>query len=56
MEKEREGFPITSLREVDTLLKAQHPNVVTVRVSISFLLIADLLELFDFKQLFSIFH
>ena len=32
MEKEREGFPITSLREVDTLLKAgAHPNVVTVR-------------------------
>ena len=33
MEKEREGFPITSLREIDTLLKSQHPNVVTVRVS-----------------------
>lgn len=31
MEKEREGFPITSLREIDTLLKAQHPNVVTVK-------------------------
>ena len=31
MEKEREGFPITSIREIDTLLKAQHPNVVTVR-------------------------
>ncbi|KAL7294154.1 hypothetical protein TKK_0012178 [Trichogramma kaykai] len=25
------GFPITSLREVNTLLKAQHPNIVTVR-------------------------
>jgi cell division cycle 2-like protein len=33
MEKEREGFPITSIREVDTLLKAQHPNVVTFRVN-----------------------
>ena len=33
MEKEREGFPITSLREINTLLKAQHPNIVTVRVS-----------------------
>lgn len=32
MEKEREGFPITSLREINTLLKAQHPNIVTVRV------------------------
>jgi len=40
MEKEKEGFPITSIREVDTLLKAQHPNVVTVRVTI-------LLVLFD---------
>jgi len=32
MEKEKEGFPITSLREINTLLKAQHPNIVTVRV------------------------
>lgn len=31
MEKEREGFPITSLREINTLLKSQHPNIVTVR-------------------------
>lgn len=31
MEKEKEGFPITSLREINTLLKAQHPNVVTVK-------------------------
>lgn len=31
MEKEKEGFPITSLREINTLLKAQHPNVVHVR-------------------------
>ena len=34
MEKEKEGFPITSLREINTLLKAQHPNIVTVRVSV----------------------
>ena len=33
MEKEKEGFPITSLREINTLLKAQHPNIVTVQVS-----------------------
>ncbi len=32
MEKEREGFPITSLREINTLLKAKHPNVVHVKV------------------------
>lgn len=31
MEKEKEGFPITSLREVNTLLKGQHKNIVTVR-------------------------
>lgn len=31
MEKEKDGFPITSLREINTLLKAQHENVVTVR-------------------------
>ncbi|XP_076451707.1 cyclin-dependent kinase 11B-like [Babylonia areolata] len=31
MEKEKEGFPITSLREINTLLKAQHTNIVTVR-------------------------
>ena len=35
MEKEKEGFPITSLREINTLLKAQHHNIVTVRVSSS---------------------
>jgi len=31
MEREKEGFPITSLREINTLLIAQHKNVVTVR-------------------------
>merc|ERR1712029_1050263 len=31
MEKEKEGFPITSLREINTLLIAQHQNVVHVR-------------------------
>lgn len=31
MEKEKDGFPITSLREINTLLKGQHPNIVTVR-------------------------
>ena len=37
MEKEKEGFPITSLREVNTLLKSQHPNIVTVRVNMTHL-------------------
>ncbi|CAH1775744.1 unnamed protein product [Owenia fusiformis] len=31
MEKEKEGFPITSLREISTILKGQHENIVTVR-------------------------
>uniref|UniRef100_A0A8R1TKD2 cyclin-dependent kinase n=1 Tax=Onchocerca volvulus TaxID=6282 RepID=A0A8R1TKD2_ONCVO len=32
MEKEKEGFPITSLREINMLLKAgNHPNIVNVR-------------------------
>eukprot|EP00731_Ephydatia_muelleri_P015350 Em0008g1070a len=31
MEREKEGFPITSLREIDTLLNAHHPNIVHVR-------------------------
>ncbi|KAI1723107.1 protein kinase domain-containing protein [Ditylenchus destructor] len=32
MEKERDGFPITSLREINMLLKCgKHPNVVNVR-------------------------
>ncbi len=31
MEKEKEGFPITSLREINMLLKAEHPNIVHVR-------------------------
>ncbi|KNC71142.1 hypothetical protein SARC_16320, partial [Sphaeroforma arctica JP610] len=30
MDKEKEGFPITSLREINTLLKSAHPNVVKV--------------------------
>ena len=34
LENEKEGFPITSLREIDMLLKAKHPNIVGVRVSL----------------------
>lgn len=29
-EKEREGFPITSIREFNILLSLQHPNIVGV--------------------------
>lgn len=36
MEKEKEGFPITSLREINTLLKSQHENIVPVRVGLVF--------------------
>ena len=35
MEKEKEGFPITSLREINMLLKGKHPNVVFVKVRVS---------------------
>lgn len=31
LEKEKNGFPITSLREVHTLMLAKHPNIVNVR-------------------------
>lgn len=31
MDRERNGFPITSLREIRTLMMAQHENVVKVR-------------------------
>ena len=39
MEKEKEGFPITSLREINMLLKAEHPNIVHVRVSVLYILL-----------------
>lgn len=31
MEKEKDGFPITSLREIKLLMKARHPNIVTIK-------------------------
>ena len=31
LEKEREGFPVTSLREINALLHARHPNIVNIR-------------------------
>lgn len=31
LEKEREGFPITALREISTLITAPHPHIVNVR-------------------------
>ena len=40
MEKEKEGFPITSLREINMLMKAKHPNIVHVRVSTCTVLVA----------------
>jgi cell division cycle 2-like protein len=40
MEKEKEGFPITSLREINMLLKAgSHPNIVRVRVRLYLLFV-----------------
>lgn len=31
LEREREGFPVTSLREINALMTCRHPNVVNVR-------------------------
>lgn len=31
LEKEKNGFPVTSLREIFTLMNAKHPNIVNVR-------------------------
>jgi cell division cycle 2-like len=31
LSQEREGFPVTSLREIATLLSSHHPNIVNVR-------------------------
>lgn len=31
LERETDGFPITSLREIQTLLASRHPNVVNIR-------------------------
>eukprot|EP00040_Diaphanoeca_grandis_P039406 m.258965 g.258965 ORF g.258965 m.258965 type:complete len:735 (-) comp37392_c0_seq1:155-2359(-) len=31
MEREKDGFPVTSLREINTLIKAKHENVVCVQ-------------------------
>lgn len=31
MEKEREGFPLTSLREINVLLSFHHPSIVDVK-------------------------
>ena len=30
MEKERDGFPVTSIREINILLNFHHPNIVHV--------------------------
>ena len=30
MDKERDGFPLTSIREINILLSFQHPNIVNV--------------------------
>jgi cell division cycle 2-like protein len=31
LDKEREGFPVTSIREISTLLKIDHPNIISLR-------------------------
>jgi serine/threonine protein kinase len=36
LEREKEGFPITALREISLLLRLQHPNVVRLKVILNF--------------------
>lgn len=31
LEREREGFPVTSLREINALMTLKHPNIVNIR-------------------------
>ena len=31
LEREKNGFPITGLREISTLMAARHPNIVNIR-------------------------
>ena len=31
LEREKEGFPITALREINTLLRLRHPNIIEVK-------------------------
>jgi cell division cycle 2-like protein len=31
LDREREGFPITSLREIQTLLQCRHPHIVDLQ-------------------------
>lgn len=53
MEKEKEGFPITSLREINTILKAQHLNIVTVRVRLQSS-VSEILQLLKYSWLLNI--
>eukprot|EP00088_Acartia_fossae_P048257 TRINITY_DN5263_c0_g1_i1.p1 TRINITY_DN5263_c0_g1~~TRINITY_DN5263_c0_g1_i1.p1 ORF type:complete len:645 (-),score=213.78 TRINITY_DN5263_c0_g1_i1:409-2310(-) len=50
MEREKSGFPITSLREVNTLLIAQHPNVVHVREIVVGSIMDHIFIVMDFVQ------
>ncbi len=50
MEREKEGFPITSLREVNTLLIGQHPNVVHVREIVVGSIMDHIFIVMDFVQ------
>lgn len=31
LERERDGFPVTSLREINALMICKHPNIVNIR-------------------------
>ena len=50
MDKERDGFPITSLREITTLMAARHPHVVNIREVVMGDVLTDVYIVMDFVE------
>ena len=50
MDKERDGFPITSLREITTLMAARHPHVVNIREVVMGDALTDVYIVMDFVE------
>ena len=50
MEAEREGFPVTSLREINTLLKSKHENVVNVKEIVTGRTMNDIFIVMEFVE------
>ncbi|RPB06287.1 Pkinase-domain-containing protein, partial [Morchella conica CCBAS932] len=50
LERETDGFPITSLREITTLLASRHPNVVNIREIVMGDTLKDVFIVMDFIE------